>query len=124
AGTITLNQYDFNNLEHINDEDNWNPYAFTEVITNNGKLEITVDDSGEGITYSMLTETGKQYTVTYDLEQVSSPEVIVKAIGAPSNTLLAQETDTNSCTNYYAVIAEGVVIVVAWTRARPADDIV
>ena len=124
SGTVTLNQYDFNDLENIVDDTSWNPYAFTEVITTTGKLEITVDDIDQGIGYFMLTEAGKQYTITYDLELISSPEILVRAIGAPSNTLLAQKTDTGSGTHSITFTAEGVVTQVGWIRNRPADDIV
>ncbi|MFB9095204.1 thrombospondin type 3 repeat-containing protein [Flavobacterium jumunjinense] len=120
----TLYDYDFTNINSINDASNWSIYGGAQVTTNNN-LNVFVDDKEEGVAYFMSTEAGKQYTVSYDLGLVSSPQVMVVAIdGSPDATLLSSKIDTNTDRHSITFTANGYVSFIKWIRNRDFDNIV
>jgi RHS repeat-associated protein len=120
----TLYDYDFTNINSINDASNWSIYGGAQVTTNNN-LNVFVDDKEEGVAYFMSTEAGKQYTVSYDLGLVSSPQVTVVAIdGSPDATLLSSKIDTNTNRHSITFTANGYVSFIKWIRNRDFDNIV
>ncbi|TRX33779.1 hypothetical protein FNW52_14835, partial [Flavobacterium sp. ZT3R18] len=116
-----LKQFDFTGWENIGVDNNWNPNSGAKVTTNTDKLVMAVDDIQEGMSYGMLTEAGKKYTVTYDLELVSSPEIKVKA--SNFGTILTSKIDTATGRQNISFTATGVVTMIQWERTRDKDGI-
>jgi len=122
TNTEIINQYDFEGWTSINQDNNWNPTGPTQITVDTGKLVIVVDDLSEGVTHSMLTEAGKEYTIWYDIELISSPEIRVKA--SNFGTVLNQKIETTAGRKSFTFIAKGVVSNIQWERTRVKDDIV
>ncbi|MFB9108515.1 thrombospondin type 3 repeat-containing protein [Flavobacterium gyeonganense] len=115
-GLTTLNDFNFTGWANINADNNWSAANAAIVTTNTNKLVITAKGLGTGVVYSMLTTTGKKYTVTYDLELTTSPEIKVRAsnFGVP----FQQKTDKTSGRNSITFIATGVVTNIEWLKNR------
>ncbi|WP_157802164.1 RHS repeat-associated core domain-containing protein [Flavobacterium sp. 1] len=117
----TLNQYNFTGWKNIKEDRNWNPNSGAKVTTNTDKLVMAVDDIEEGMSYAMLTESGKKYTVSYDLELLTSPEINVRV--SNFGTILNEKTDKISGRNSMTFTAAGVVSVIQWVRNRKKDGL-
>ncbi|WP_124019464.1 DUF6443 domain-containing protein [Flavobacterium hydrophilum] len=115
-GLTTLNDFNFTGWANINADNNWSAANAAIVTTNTNKLVITAKGLGTGVVYSMLTTTGKKYTVSYDLELTTSPEIQVRAsnFGVP----FQQKTDKTSGRNSITFIATGVVTNIEWLKNR------
>ncbi|MFH6988808.1 thrombospondin type 3 repeat-containing protein [Flavobacterium collinsii] len=118
----TLNQYDFTGWTSIKNDNNWNLLGVsTAVNTSTNKLVINVEDATYGISYSMSTVAGKKYTVSYDLELISSPEIKVKATNF-SNPII-QKIDGVSGRQSITFTAGSPVTVIYWARTKNKDGV-
>ncbi len=121
AGTEILNTFDFSGWESINDDNNWNRYGQSQANTEAGNLEMTVDDYNEGVSYVLLTEEGKEYTISYDLDLMSSPEIRVEVDFF--GVVHSNKVDNTSGRHSITFTAGGVIANIIWVRNRESDEV-
>ena len=116
----TVNEYDFTGWTSIKDDKNWLAVGnLSKITTDTNKLVMAVSDAGNGVTVSMLTTAGKKYTVSYDLDLISSSEVLVKAMSF--SDIITQKTDKVSGRQSITFTAGSAVTMVQWNRTRVKD---
>ncbi|MBF4485035.1 RHS repeat-associated core domain-containing protein [Flavobacterium sp. CSZ] len=118
----TLDNFSFTGWTSITDGANWNRLGASNTVsvtTNTNKLVASVSDVGSGISYSMSTIAGKKYTITYDLDLISSSGINLKVMNF-SNTI-AQKTDNISGRQSITFTAQGVVSNLQWYRTKIKD---
>lgn len=119
--TQVVNQYDFEGWISIDDDYNWFKNGRAQVTTNTNQLVASVDDRNDGIAHSMLTEPDKEYTITYDLELTSSPDIKIKA--SNFGEILHEKIETTNGEKTFTFTAAGVVTMIQWVRTKDKDDI-
>ncbi|MFC5047209.1 RHS repeat-associated core domain-containing protein [Aquimarina hainanensis] len=117
-----LHTYDFTGWERIQDYNDWNPYGPAVITTTDDVLHAAVDDAREGIIHTMLTEPGKQYTVAFDLELLTSPEIRVET--EVFGELLTHMIIQQSGRHQISFTATQVVTNISWARTRDKDEVV
>jgi RHS repeat-associated protein len=116
----TIQEYDFTGWASIKEDNKWLAVGnLSKITTDTNKLVMAVGDSGNGVTVSLLTTAGKKYTVSYDLDLISSSEVLVKATNF--GDIINQKTDRVSGRQSITFTAAGVVSMVQWNRTRAKD---
>ena len=123
-GQETLNNYDFNGWETIQGNTNWLRVGSAnsgKVIPEEDKLKITESTPKQGAMLTMLTTAGKKYTVSYDLDLITCPEVKVEVLNM--TTPFQQQIESNSGRKSITFTAAGVVSSIQWTRTRAKDDV-
>ncbi|OUL60434.1 deaminase domain-containing protein [Flavobacterium sp. AJR] len=121
ASQEILNQYDFTGWENINIDKNWAPVGGAGITTNTNKLVMSVDYRSDGVSYVILTTAGKKYTVSYDLELLSSPEIKARVYGFPDE--IYQKIDKTSGRQSVTFTATTSVSRIEWVRTRDKDGI-
>ncbi|WP_299313038.1 RHS repeat-associated core domain-containing protein [uncultured Aquimarina sp.] len=117
-----VSAFEFTGWQNLDEDNNWNRFGPSEVVTTQDKLQITVDDKSEGVIHTMLTEPGKTYTVAYDLELQNAPNINIQA--ESFGTVLSSTTDTNSGSHSISFTATQVVTNVSWARSRDKDEVI
>ncbi|WP_197474551.1 RHS repeat-associated core domain-containing protein [Tenacibaculum ovolyticum] len=104
----------FSTLKDIADDNNWNPYGRNNVTIINEKLVAECNDQKEGISYTFLTEAGKNYTVEYTLGVEATRGIKVEA--SLFGESLATKKHNNSGIYTLTFKAKGVVTNMLWYR--------
>ena len=105
---------DFSTLKNIGDDNEWNLYGTSNVTIANEKLVIECDDKNEGMSYTMLTEANKEYTIQYAFTKQTSKGIKVEA--SLFGETLATKKHKNSGTYNLTFTAKGVITNIFWYR--------
>ncbi|WP_435261221.1 RHS repeat-associated core domain-containing protein [Tenacibaculum sp. nBUS_03] len=109
-----FNEAYFSGLESLYDDNSWNPLA-TKATIENGRLVATTNDYKEGLSYTMLSDPGKEYTIIYSLETgLSDIKVEANAFG----NVIASQVHNAGQSDIYSLTftAEQVITNIQWYR--------
>ncbi|WP_143032150.1 hypothetical protein [Tenacibaculum sp. MAR_2009_124] len=109
-----FNEAYFSGLETLYDDNSWNPLA-TRATIEAGRLVATTNDYKEGISYTMLSDPGKEYTIIYTLETgLSDIKVEANAFG---NVITSQVHNAGQSDTYsFTFTAEQIITNIHWYR--------
>ncbi|MFD2041434.1 DUF6443 domain-containing protein, partial [Flavobacterium artemisiae] len=120
ASNEVLDTYDFTGWTSI-DDGNHNWLKSGAAVTADGnKLIITANQPGTSVVYSMMTNPGSKYTISYDLDLIASTGVRVRA--SNFSTTITQMSNNTSGRQTFTFVAQGYVSTIDWARIKVRDD--